>query len=166
MPVAPARDLDPPIALPALVDIATGLAAAIEPPGSHATSAAPQRLSERILVTPAYEAWLLSWPPGTAIEPHDHGDSNGAFVVIRGELTELQWAGGQRRARTLLEGEVSLVPVGAVHGVASGGSTTAHSVHVYSPPLTEMRFFGDDGREVLGIELVDPAATPEGVVHG
>lgn len=35
-----------------------------------------------------YESWLLTWLPGQATTWHAHRGGGGAFVVIRGELTE------------------------------------------------------------------------------
>src|SRR5690348_3260642 len=38
--------------------------------------------------TDMYDAWLIAWPAGGAIELHDHGGSSGAIVVVSGALTE------------------------------------------------------------------------------
>ena len=35
-----------------------------------------------------FEAWLLTWVPGQGTEWHDHGGSAGAFITVRGVLTE------------------------------------------------------------------------------
>ena len=35
-----------------------------------------------------FEAWLLTWVPGQGTEWHDHGGSAGAFITVRGSLTE------------------------------------------------------------------------------
>ena len=43
---------------------------------------------DRMLCSTAVEAWVIAWPPGGAIELHDHGGSSGAVVVVAGELTE------------------------------------------------------------------------------
>jgi hypothetical protein len=71
----------------ALADIARGLATAIAvaPP----VSSADGRRWWRLLATDQFDAWLIDWPTGEAVEPHDHGGSAGAFAVIAGELTEL-----------------------------------------------------------------------------
>ena len=141
----------PPLPLPALVDMATGLAAASPVPGPPTDG---RRAAVRLLATPAYEAWLLVWPPGTGIEAHDHGDASGAFVVVDGELTETRWSGHRSTRRRLRPGHAAAVPAGAVHGIAASGRRTAVSVHVYSPPLTEMRFYDGDGhvRDVWAAE--------------
>ena len=46
------------------------------------------RYYARLASEPDFEAWLLTWLPGQGTEWHDHGGSAGAFVVVRGELTE------------------------------------------------------------------------------
>ena len=143
----------PPLAIAALLDIAAGLAAAtgIEPPPSDA----PRRSSVRLLATDAYEAWLLAWPPGSSIEPHDHGDAHGVFVVIAGAVVETRWRHSRRQRRVLGVGDSSVVRVGAVHDVAAAGADAALSVHVYSPPLQTMRFYDPDGRRVTAVETVE-----------
>ena len=35
-----------------------------------------------------FEAWLLTWLPGQGTDWHDHGGSAGAFMTLRGVLTE------------------------------------------------------------------------------
>ena len=146
----------PPLPLQALLDIGHGLAAAAPHSARLSMDAsAPTRGFLRLLATDAYEAWLLAWPPGSEIEPHDHGGSHGVFVVVAGNLTESRWHGGERRRRVLGPGEAASVSAGAVHGVAARGKQPALSVHVYSPPLTEMRFYGDDGTTLVGVEAVD-----------
>lgn len=68
--------------------IATSLAATVpattleRPVGDH-------RSWERLLATDAYDAWLIRWPAGTSVGPHDHGGSAGAFTVVAGELVEI-----------------------------------------------------------------------------
>jgi hypothetical protein len=37
---------------------------------------------------PEFEAWLLTWLPGQGTDWHDHGGSAGAFITLRGVLTE------------------------------------------------------------------------------
>ncbi|MEY2450996.1 MAG: hypothetical protein QOD92_570 [Acidimicrobiaceae bacterium] len=129
------------LSLAALADIADGLAASrpVLPP--RLAHPANGRGSLRLLTTEAYDAWLLTWPPGSNVDPHDHGDSHGAFAVVSGELEEIRWRGRHRRTRRLQPGDVTTVPAGVVHDVVGVGTTLAVSVHAYSPPLREMRFY-------------------------
>ena len=72
----------------ALADIATGLAEAEELWRPHVVHDGVERARVRLLATPVYEVWLLGWTPGQSVGLHDHGDANGAFVVVDGTLTE------------------------------------------------------------------------------
>ena len=145
-----------------LEDIATGLALgfAADPARAHRfiedanPVAGGGRLSSRILETTNYEAWLLIWPPGSVIEPHDHGDSHGVFFVISGSVSESRWHSGRAAKRTVRAGEMSTIPAGAVHDVVGSGTQAALSIHVYSPRLTSMRFYSTDGRTVIGVEAI------------
>src|ERR1700734_3693488 len=48
-----------------------------------------RRVYELIAASEGFEAWVIGWPPGGAIELHDHGESSGAVVVVDGELVEM-----------------------------------------------------------------------------
>ena len=134
----PARSRLP---LAVLADIAEGLAASQPALPARLVHPAQGRGSVRLLTTDAYDAWLLTWPPGSNVDPHDHGDSLGAFAVVSGELEEIRWRGRHRRVRRLRAGDAATVPAGVVHDVVGVGSTLSVSVHAYSPPLREMRFY-------------------------
>jgi hypothetical protein len=88
-----------------LVDVAAGLAAATQLLGSPAPPPAMARSWVRLCATDEFDAWLISWPPGGAVEFHDHGSSAGAFVVVRGSLVEVEpGRRGTTRRRRLPEG--------------------------------------------------------------
>ena len=94
------------------------------------------------------DVWLLTWLPGHATDLHDHGDSAAAFAVARGRLEEVRaQRDGLVQSTVRQEGEVTWVPVGAVHDVAAV-DVPAVSIHAYSPPLRWMTYFDveDDGR--------------------
>ena len=115
-----------------------------------------ERCWRTIAVTDRFEAWVVGWPAGGAIELHDHGESSGAVVVVSGTLVE----------RTVAEGDGSLVatsrPVAAgghvvfgpghVHDLVNPGPGPALSVHVYGPRLRSMTYFAsDDGRTLVPV---------------
>ena len=158
----PPTDADgsPPVPLDILLDIATGLAAQARLSPPTVDPAGSSRLGSLLLVTETYEAWLLVWPRGTAIEPHDHGESHGVFVVAAGHLTETRWEDGRPNRWALAAGDAAVVRVGEVHRVEGTGDEPAVSVHVYSPPLDEMRFYADDGRGLVGVQTVGGVPTP------
>ena len=162
MSLALAADVDdrPPVALDSLLAIGVGLASApssltlpLDPVGSA-------RAYSRLLATDAYEAWLLAWPPGSAIAPHDHGASHGVFVVVSGALMETRYDHLARQRRVVGPGETVVVPVGVVHEVSARGPVAALSVHVYSPCLTEMRFFDERGQVVAVEPVAEESAGP------
>jgi quercetin dioxygenase-like cupin family protein len=144
--------LAPPAAVStlALADIVDGLAAAPSLWRDFLPTLGLERASLRLLDTEAYDVWLIGWPAGTRVEPHDHGDSAGAFTVVQGTLTEYRWSPGPR-PRTVATGEIVTIDARVVHDVVADRPEhgPAISIHAYSPPLREMGFYGDDGVSVL-----------------
>jgi hypothetical protein len=103
-----------------------------------------------------FEAWIIAWPSGGAVELHDHGDSAGAVVVVAGALVETRIvpaADGTAGTST------HALPVGAsvsfgrrhVHDIVNLGPGPATSVHVYAPRLTSMTYYRRD-RDRLEVE--------------
>jgi predicted metal-dependent enzyme (double-stranded beta helix superfamily) len=87
---------------------------------------------------PYLQIWLLSWPAGTHTGWHDHGDSAGAFLSVRGTLLEQTSNGRRRKDRTLFAGDGRSFGPNHVHHVANVGLQPALSVHLYTPRLTTM----------------------------
>jgi hypothetical protein len=105
-----------------------------------------RRVWDLIAVSPAFEAWVIGWPPGGAIELHDHGGSSGAVVVVGGELVEM--AVGEDRhgalvmSRTVLSASASVsFGIAHVHEIVNLGPGPAISVHLYGPRLTAMTYY-------------------------
>ncbi len=125
-----------------LILTARELADAYRP--QHLPNGGGERTWQLILRTAHLEAWLIVWPPGTGIDLHDHGTSEGALAVVQGALTErVLWheVGTPFLAeRRLGEGRAVELPAGHVHAMTNDLGTTAVSVHVYSPRLTEMTY--------------------------
>ena len=70
-----------------LLAIARGLADSAQHwPGMGTPS---HRVWDLMVASPDFEAWVIGWPPGGAIELHDHGESSGAVVVAQGGLLEV-----------------------------------------------------------------------------
>jgi Cysteine dioxygenase type I len=91
--------------------------------------------------SPNHDIWLLSWPVGTHNEWHDHGESAGAFQVVRGTLLEQTLEGNRRQFRTIIAGQGRSFGQNHIHQFANVRSGTALSVHVYAPRLvTTMRY--------------------------
>ena len=111
-----------------------------------------RRSAFRLMATDDYDVWLLTWPPGSRVTPHDHGASAGAFSVIRGRVVELRGFGRVCLARSVQPGEVVTFDQGLVHDVVGGAEPSA-SLHVYSPPLAAMSYYDDSGGVIARIAM-------------
>ena len=95
-----------------------------------------------------FEAWLLTWVPGQGTDWHDHGGSAGAFLTVRGTLTEQQ-AVVRPDAPPRIVPDSRDLPVGALrpfgtkhlHKVTNNALEPAVSLHVYAPALVEMNAY-------------------------
>jgi hypothetical protein len=109
-----------------------------------------------MVASDTFEAWVIAWPPGGAIELHDHGGSSGAIVVASGDLTETTVTEHpDRLANTettvLRAGMSTTFATPYIHDLVNLGTVPAISVHAYSPRLTEMTHYDmADGRLVTG----------------
>lgn len=113
------------------------------------------RYYARLAAEPAFEAWLLTWVPGQGTDWHDHGGSAGAFVTVRGALTEEHATVSPDDAPRIVPGSRELVcgtlrafGTKHIHRVSNNGLEPAVSLHVYSPALVEMNAYVADGRKL------------------
>lgn len=113
------------------------------------------RTGVRVLSNDLYDVWLLRWPTGTGVTPHDHGASIGAFSVVRGSLVEVRWRGAARTSQLIGSAETVTIGRGIVHDVI-GATDGSLSVHVYSPPLACMNFYDEEGSVVVRCETIGP----------
>jgi hypothetical protein len=95
---------------------------------------------ERVLATDRYEAWVLSWAPGTQGEWHVH-EGPGAFCVVSGGLVETSTStdpagptDAARSTRRFGPGAGTVFGPGVSPRIANLGATTATSLHVYTLP--------------------------------
>lgn len=86
--------------------------------------------------SPYLQIWLLFWPVGTDTGWHDHGESAGAFLTVKGTLGEQTLHGHRRIDRPLVAGEGRSFGPSHIHNVANIGLEAALSVHLYTPRLT------------------------------
>ena len=108
--------------------------------------------ASRLAAEPTFEAWLLTWVPGQGTDWHDHGGSAGAFITVRGTLTEQQATvspvGPPRivpQPRELSAGTLRAFGTKHIHRVSNNALEPAASLHVYSPALIEMNQYEADG---------------------
>jgi quercetin dioxygenase-like cupin family protein len=138
-PVLPLRELD---------RVVRRIAATPELWTPHVPDPVTDRAYVRLVATSTYEAWLLSWTPGSRVSPHDHGDSAAVFAVLDGRLEDVRFSDGRAHRRVVGAGDVSAIPRGVVHDVVAVGAGTAVSLHAYSPRLSEMGFYDEAGARV------------------
>jgi hypothetical protein len=102
-----------------------------------------QRVYDRLLRCDDYDVWVIHWGPHSGIDAHDHAGSAGALHVVRGELVEHHHDPHVMPVvrRRLRVHRSRTFPVGHVHEVHNVGPRVATSIHVYSPPLTDMTFY-------------------------
>jgi predicted metal-dependent enzyme (double-stranded beta helix superfamily) len=108
--------------------------------------------------TPDFDAWLIAWPSGGKVELHDHGTSAGAVSVISGTLVEAvprrEDSGRLSLTRHDLHAGATMgFGVGHVHDVTNESDHPALSLHVYSPALTTMTFYGVAGQQLVVREV-------------
>lgn len=125
-----------PLSAGALAVMAAGLAA--DP--ATAAPAGEGRRWQRLVATDAYEAWVIAWPHGTGLALHDHAGSAAGAAMVTGRLRERYLAGATLHTRWWSAGDALALPADHAHEVLSLDGTEAVSVHVYSPPLGEVRF--------------------------
>jgi hypothetical protein len=169
--------LTQPLDLGILADIAAGLACSVTcpvtPDGRDGFEVIEQedrdlRRFARLLHTPAYDVWLITWEAAADLELHDHGGSQGAFHVVDGALVEAHSDLVEPAPiQTVLigAGEGREVTPTRVHRVWNPGPERAVSVHVYSPPLSSMTFYdGQPGNFLTPVrtDFVEGAPVPAG----
>ncbi len=110
------------------------------------------RCWELVASSEVFEAWVIAWPPGGAIELHDHGDTAGAVAVVSGSLLETRVVPHADGAVTTVTqrigpGRITAFAGGHIHDMQNTGTAPARSVHVYAPRLRAMTFYRiEDGR--------------------
>lgn len=95
---------------------------------------------QRIAATDRYEAWVIAWPHGTGLALHDHAGSVAGVAMVTGRLRERYLLDGTLHTRWWATGDALALAADHAHEVLSLDGAEAVSVHVYSPPLGEVRF--------------------------
>src|SRR5262245_33174735 len=111
----PSRTAAEPLPAAVLADIVSGLAAARDLWGAVVCHDPGGRRPVRLLAALAYEVWVIGWTTGQRVQPHDHGCSAAALLVVEGALVEvLPRPGGPAVEEVLAPGQVRHVAVGTV----------------------------------------------------
>lgn len=149
------------ISFGALRAIAAGLARVQQPVPSSGASDAPQ--SSRLLATAFYDVWLITWPDGSGLEPHDHGNVRSVLRVVDGELTEIFSDRVERldpAVRILPRGSSTCAEPSVVHALTNRSGADATTLHVYSPPLIDVTFFDLAADQAGSEEMVHSDPSP------
>ena len=103
---------------------------------------------EYILQTPFLELIAITWLPGQASAIHNHAESTCGVRVLTGDAAETLFAkvGDDEAIRI----GTTVMKTGKVFGgespdnihiIANDGVIPLHTIHLYSPPLAQMRTF-------------------------
>lgn len=107
----------------------------------------------------------MTWLPGQCAAIHDHSGLWGAEIVTVGTMHERSYVAAEKfgeRAR-LVERGVSTCTVGSIgiisapfdiHSFGNGGSSIAHTVHVYSGEPVQAQSYAPDGAQWYRIQSV------------
>ncbi|MEU8262276.1 cysteine dioxygenase family protein [Micromonospora sp. NPDC048999] len=115
----------------------------------------PERWYARLAADDEHEVWALSWLPGQGTDLHDHGGSEGAFLVVTGTLTEETVSGGRLRPHRLAAGAGRRFGARHVHLVTNRGGRPAVSVHAYRPALRRMTRYRLVAGQLLVAEVAE-----------
>ncbi len=122
----------------------------------------------RVLLTEAYDVWVIRWGAEGRAPLHDHGGSTGALHVLAGTLVEYRPnpAGvGPTLRRELGPDANRAMAASHVHEVVNEGDQVVTSVHVYSPPLTTMTHYERADDESLHASWIEPIIGPDRRSH-
>lgn len=86
------------------------------------------------------EAWAIAWPAGSGLDLHDHDGSAAGVRLVAGRLRERFVDDDDLIVRWWNEGDRYDLPGDHVHEVVNVDGAEAVSIHVYSPPLGDIRF--------------------------
>ncbi len=102
---------------------------------------------QRVARTEAFELLVMTWLPGQGSGAHDHASSVSAFKILQGTADETRYTQAEDSLvdpldnRELHAGEVGIDPGDVIHAVRNAHEEALVSVHVYAPPIRELRRF-------------------------
>ncbi len=115
----------------------------------------------QLCTTRHWELVAMCWLPGQGTRVHDHGGCCGASVVLAGSRIETSFRRRQGRLqrstqRRLEIGEAMFERESTVHQVENRTRRRAISLHLYTPPLGDVRVFEPrgDGRMTTAAEAL------------
>lgn len=128
---------------------------------------------EPVVVRDAYEVLVMTWMPGQSSVPHDHSGSTCAMHVVRGDAVESSYRvapdgfADLQYESTLKAGDVIAGQDAGVHSIRNpAGEGLLVTVHIYSPPLRDIRQFRSRPDPTRGLAKADPHRKPTVVIVG
>ncbi len=127
-----------------------------------------------VCIRPAYELLVMTWTPGQASPAHDHGGSICAMQAVTGRAIEQAFFVADDgyvdpEHETAVEpGEVIAGHDAGVHTIRNDASATTElvTVHIYAPPLKDLRRFVARPRRPAVVTDDSASAVPTVVVVG
>jgi uncharacterized NAD(P)/FAD-binding protein YdhS len=121
----------------------------------------------RVVRRAGYELLVLTWAPGQSSAPHDHAGSLCGLVSVRGTLTERRFVAradgtvepADEPADRLPEGRTCVDPGVCIHALNNPADARSDlvTVHVYAPPIAELRRYVQRQGEVPAVYAATPA---------
>ncbi len=96
---------------------------------------------------PGWELVCICWRPGQTSPVHDHRGSGCGILVLRGTLTETVFETtsdgpmAETGRRDLHQGEICASHDEDIHRIENAGEENLVTLHVYTPPLRDVRLF-------------------------
>ena len=96
---------------------------------------------------PGWELVCICWRPGQTSPVHDHRGSGCGILVLRGTLTETVFETtsdgpmAKTGSRDLHQGEICASHDDDIHRIENAGEENLVTLHVYTPPLRDVRLF-------------------------
>jgi uncharacterized NAD(P)/FAD-binding protein YdhS/quercetin dioxygenase-like cupin family protein len=103
----------------------------------------------RVARTDEFEVLVMTWLPGQRTGAHDHAGALSVFKVLQGTARETTFSASRDSlvdsadSRELCAGQVGIDACGVIHEIRNdaAGNQSLVSLHVYAPPLPELRRF-------------------------
>lgn len=102
-----------------------------------------------LATTDFIEVMLVCWLPNKITAPHDHGQSFCVVKLLTGHLSNTLFDVNQqilvpREQHTYKTNDIHYVPAGQIHAEGSLTHDLGYSLHLYVPPIQNMRVYDLD----------------------
>ena len=115
---------------------------------------------------PGWELVCICWRPGQTSPVHDHRGSGCGILVLRGTLTETVFETtndgpmAKTGSRDLKQGAICASHDDDIHRIENAGEENLVTLHVYTPPLRDVRLFDSATGAVRPLTYDDVTGRP------